>query len=340
MIRTKARFAALAAVVAVALLTNRAQATPVTTPAPLPNGAFGTTLSATGNAALTSASGNYRTWTNIPFIGFVSTNTGLSASSQSPSITMPNVNIANAPASATSNITYDNHAPPSNLSLNSLNADLNGAGAANQNYPFTISAGAINVSSSLGTFPLTLTVNGQITDARFDSSGTPADASSGLYSIPGTLSLTIQGTVNGSISILGIPISLGTIYTLPSTTLPIVTSLPGAMVLTDLSGGAGPYPANMKVDLLAGGIPSVNFSTSLPFSGVLATDPGGHTAGLTSLIVGAGSALNVTFTLGNPQYDLNGTLPLAVVPEPGSLAIAGLGFLAMAGLCWRKKQAA
>jgi hypothetical protein len=50
--------------------------------------------------------------------------------------------------------------------------------------------------------------------------------------------------------------------------------------------------------------------------------------------------LNVTFTLGNPQYDLNGTLPLAIVPEPGSLTIAGLGFLGMVGLCWRRKKAA
>ncbi len=135
----------------------------------LNSGSFSTTISGSGNAHLTGASGNYRTWSSLGFLGWLSTNTGLSASDQSPAISMSNINISN-PASGTADIGYDNVTPGTPTALNSLTADLD---SNNTNYGFTINIGALTVNAGiLGDLDLTLTVHGTITDATFTSTGT------------------------------------------------------------------------------------------------------------------------------------------------------------------------
>lgn len=332
------RCATLALVVALAYGAHFARAASITTPVNLPNGSFSSVLSGTGTATLTGASGTYKQHIGDVFGNHVYTTLGVSATNQTVGLTMPNVNIANSVASGSANITYDNIAPGTPQNLNSLFADFNGAGGSNQNYNYTISVGAINVTvSSLFTVPLLLTVNGVITNATFMSTGGSAATP---YLIPGNLDLMLQGTVTGMIDLPSpIPdLNLGTIFTLASTTISVPTSLPGNMLLTDLSGGLGPYPANMGVDLSATVPFPVIAPVMLPFSLNQSFTLSGHNSGFTQLTINPGSQINANMTLGNPSYDLYGTVPLALIPEPSSFALGMLGLVSLAGFLLRRKR--
>ncbi len=254
---------------------------------------------------------------------------------------MPNVGISNTVASGSANITYDDLTPGTPQNLNSLNADFNGAGGANQNTNFSMNISPLVITiGGLGNANLQLTFNGTITDATFASSG---GSTATPYAIPGTLNLTMQGTVSGTlVNILGISgfnLGLGTLFTLGSTTIPVITTLPGNMLLTDL--GAGPFPHTMGVDLNATVPFSIPVPLTLPFntSQTFTLNNGNHQNGFTSLNIAAGSQLNATMNLGNPVYDLNGTVANALVPEPSSLALASVGLLSVAGLLVRRRRA-
>src|SRR5262249_34630943 len=178
--------------------------------------------------------------------------------------------------------------------VNSLNADFNGAGGSNQVYPFTINVSPMVINiGGLGNANLALTVNGQITDITFNSTGgSPANT----YFVPGNLNLTIQGTVSGTlVNILGIPgfnLGLGTLTTLAPTVFPIATTLPGNVLLTDLSGGLGPYPSTMGVDLSALVALSFPVPLNLPFSTNQPFPQLGHNNQFTSLVINPGSAID------------------------------------------------
>jgi hypothetical protein len=325
----------------VALHSQQAAATAVSSAVNLPNGSFSTTLSGTGSATITGASGNYRDWTSLGFFGWQSVNVGLSASNQTVGVSMPNVNIANSVASGSANITFDDVTPPTEISLDSLNADLNGVGGSNQNYNFSINISPMTVNiGGLGNASLALAMSGMITNATFTSTGgSPANS----YAIPGNLDLTIQGAVTGSLNNilgLGINVGLGTLYTLAPTTFSIATVLPGNMLLTDLSGGVGPFPASMGVDLSAALPFSIPVPLSLPFDTNQSFPQVGHNDQITSLVINPGSALNVNLSLGNPSYDLNGTLPNVLVPEPSTIAMGSMGLVALTFFGFRRRKSA
>ena len=330
---------AFVAVAALALHTRQASATAVTSGVNLPSGSFSTTISGGGTANLTGASGNYRNWVSLGFLGWQSVNTGISAANQTVGVTMGNINILNAPASGSANITFDDLTPPTPIALNSLSADLNGAGGANQNYNFNISVAPLTVNiGGLGNASLALSVAGQITDATFTS--TNSSLANPSYFIDGNLSLTMQGNVTGVLTFLGIPINLGTVYTLAPSAFNVATTLPGNMVLTDLSGGLGPFPSDMQVDLGAALPFSIPVPLTLPFSTVY-TSTAPNTKGVngfTALTINAGSQINANLMLGNPSYSLTGVLPQVLVPEPGTLAMGlmALVALSMVGSRFRK----
>ncbi len=329
---------AFVAVAALALHTRLASAATVSSGVSLNTGNFSTTISGTGSATVTGGGGNYRQWASLGFLGWQSTNIGVSLSNQTVGIHMSNVNV-NAPASGSANLTFDDNTPPTPISLDSLDADLNGAGGSNQNYNFSIGIDPISISvAGILSTSIALTVNGTITDAVFHSTG--GSAPGAVYSIPGNLDLTLQGSVTGVLDPGGLNINLGTIYTLAPTTLSTAVALPGLMVLTDLSGGAGPFPADMAVDLGA----AIPFPISVPLSLPVETHQnfslGTHQSGFTHLDINAGSAINATFSFGNPSYDLQGVIPSVVVPEPGTLAMGSMALVALSIFSFRRRKSA
>ncbi|MBL9125102.1 MAG: PEP-CTERM sorting domain-containing protein [Planctomycetaceae bacterium] len=223
---------------------------------------------------------------------------------------------------------------PSPLDMNSLSVDLNGNSIINAD----ISVGNVNINTSLGTFQLQLFFNGQINDLDFVSTGPSPIVPVDVYNIPGNYLAELQGVVTGklvNVPLIG-SVDLGTLYTLTPTVIPVAGSLPGAATLTDGSGGAGPYPATLLANLAAA-LPTLDVPVVLPFAVAINQSVPSGQSGFS--VLNASGTINANLQLGNPNYNLNGSVVNAVVPEPTSLALAGLGALGLGLAAWRRRAA-
>jgi hypothetical protein len=321
---------------ALLLSTAVVHAATVTSNVPV-TGNFSTTLGGSGSASLTSASGNFKQW-----LLFTHANIGVSASPQTVPLTIPNVG-ANLPADGNISLDYDNITPGTPLNINSVNADLNGSGGSNTGVPFVINAGNLNINTSLGTFALKLTATGNITNLLFNSTGpgTVSGGNPGTFIVPGDFTATLQGSVTGqlvNVPIIG-TVNLGTLFTINPTNVNFAGGIPGTSMLADLQGGAQPFPNDMLANFFA----TIPFPIDVPFTTPIAVNttaniPNGQ-SGFSSLNI-AGS-LTANLQLGNPSYNLTGSVANALVPEPSTFALGGLGVVGLAayGIRRRKKAA-
>lgn len=293
-------------------------------------GTFNAGLTGSGTATLNSASGTFKQW-----LVFTHANINVTASKQTVPITVSNVAATNYAASGNSNLDYVedvNLGGPTPNQVNSLTADLNGNTAINAD----IQVGNININTSLGTFQLKLTFDGQLNDLDFISTGpSPPGAA---YNVPGNYVAEIQGVVSGqlvNVPIIG-TVNLGTLFTLTPTLVPVAGSLPGLVSLADGSGGLGPYPATLLANYAVPPLPNLNVPLSLPFNVAINQTIKSGQSGFS--VLNAAGQIDAVLTLVNPQYNLNGSVANAVIPEPSSVALASLGAIGLALAAWKRRR--
>jgi hypothetical protein len=295
------------------------------------SGNFTAGVSGGGTANLTGASGTFKQWTF-----FFHTNIDVDADPQEVGVNVTPVGSASYASTGNSNLTYNsdvNLGGPSPISVDSLDVDLTGASA----IPLGLNVENIDIDTSLGTFQLQLTFAGSIDDLQFVSSG--GSDPGAVYDVPGTYEAILNGSVSGklvNVPLLG-TIDLGTLFTLESDTMVSVEgSLPGIVGLTDGSGGAGPFPADLLANYGFAFPGDLSFPLILPIDvNETATVPNGQ-SGFSELHVGG--EINAVLTLTGASYDLNGTVAGAVVPEPTSLALAGMGAIGLCVAAWRRRR--
>ena len=327
----KTRISTLAALAAcAAAFATQANAATINSNIPVA-GTFNASLGGSGTASLTSASGNFRQW-----LLFTHANIKVSASPQTVNLTIPTVNPGTMSASGNVDLDYDDFTPGTPQTVNQAALDLNGA----TNIPFNINVAPLVINTSLGNFNLQLAVTGTITDIDFVSNGSSPvlGGNGGSYNLPGDFQVTLNGAVTGTL--VGVPIignvGLGTLFTLAPQTLSFASALPGFATLADLQGGLPPFPNDMLANFAAALPFTIPVPLNLPIAvNQTATVPNGQ-SGFSSLQINGNIA--ATLNLSNIGYNVSGTVPNVLVPEPGSLTLASLGVIGLVGLARRRRK--
>jgi hypothetical protein len=272
-------------------------------------------------------SGNYK-----QHVVFVNTNIGFSAQNQNANLSLSptSIGISTNNNQGVANLDYDDFSPGSPLLLNSFSSVLSDGVVTNM----TINSSGISMSTSIGTFTLTPTFSGSIKNISFTSTG-GADVSGGGGVINGNYSVTLNGSVTGSLSVLGIPISVGTLYTLPTDTVVTFAGvLPIGVALSDtgVPFGNGETTVNKNTMLAAFGANLTGLTLPFQFVAPLSTNTtfsvGSSSSGVTSIKI-QNTTLVANLNLSNISFNESGKVPNALVPEPNTLALASLAFVGL-----------
>ena len=237
------------------------------------------------------------------------------ANNQTANLTMTPENLS-LPASGTSDLSFISDSPPQFQGMNNLHMDLNGAGGSNVSIPFTINASPISVNVSGLNLTVIFTVNGHVSDLRFDSTDV-AIAAGDLFAIPGNFSATIDAAVSAKLVLpLGLgTLNLGTLSSIGPMTETFAAGDLGNIALTDNGGIQFPHDMHVNMVLDFGDI-----SAALPLTQTFDTSsnypsPGNGSSGLTHFDL-QNTVLNATLNLSNIGYNFDGTDPHVVLPDP------------------------
>jgi hypothetical protein len=351
MIRTTCRIllrAALGAAVPFVLAASAAQATPVDSTILLgpANGAgnagtFSASVSLGSGSSLalgaSAISGNYK-----QHIVFVNTNIGFSAQNQTASLSLSpsSVSISTSNSSGSADLSYDDVTPGTPQTLNAFSANLSDGASAG----LTINSTGISMSTSVGTFTLTPTFTGSLSGVSFTSSAS-ADASSDAAIIPGTFSVILNGSVTGSLNVLGANLSVGTLFTLPTNTVvSFAGDLPSGVALSDTGVPFGNNPTNFQKNTLLADFAANLGSLQIPFQFVapLATSEnfsvGSSSSGVTSIKI-QNTTLTANIMLSNLAFNLSGTVPNVLAPEPSSMVLGTFAVVGLVGFALKRRKA-